>query len=86
MNAFLREALLSPSAALPEGFLMVEAVPRQGAKVTGIRVGEDPLGMADARHGRCQGPMVPGIVWESGRRKRQHRPKLPEGARQPKGH
>ena len=41
--AFLREALLSPSAALPEGFLMVEAVPRQGAKVTGIRVGEDPF-------------------------------------------
>ncbi len=38
---FLREALLAPESAVPEGYLLVTAVPRSGASVTGVRVNED---------------------------------------------
>ena len=38
---FLRQALLDPGAAVPEGFAMIRAVPRSGAAVSGIRVNED---------------------------------------------
>lgn len=48
--AHLREAVVSPTAALPEGFLMFTAVPAGGAAVTGVRLGEDPftIQLADA--------------------------------------
>ncbi|MFN0170647.1 MAG: c-type cytochrome [Bryobacteraceae bacterium] len=39
--AYLREALLKPASAVPEGFLMVEAVPGDGAAVEGLRLNED---------------------------------------------
>lgn len=39
--AYLREALEKPGAAVPEGFLMVRAVPVAGKAVEGIRVNED---------------------------------------------
>ncbi|MFN0103324.1 MAG: c-type cytochrome [Bryobacteraceae bacterium] len=38
---FLREALLTPESAVPEGYLLVTVVPRSGASVTGVRVNED---------------------------------------------
>lgn len=39
--AHLRESLISPEASVPEGYLLVTAVPRNGASVTGVRVNED---------------------------------------------
>ena len=39
--AYLREALLEPEAALPEGFLEVHLVTRGGRRVTGVRLNED---------------------------------------------
>jgi putative heme-binding domain-containing protein len=39
--AFLRESLLKPEAALPDGFLMVSVVAKDGREVTGVRVNED---------------------------------------------
>ena len=39
--AFLRESLLDPSAAVPEGYLLVTVVPKNGEAVTGVRVNED---------------------------------------------
>lgn len=39
--AYLRQALVDPGKALPEGFLMVRAVPVTGAEVRGMRVNED---------------------------------------------
>lgn len=38
---FLRQALLEPAAATPEGFAMVTVRPLSGAPITGIRVNED---------------------------------------------
>jgi putative heme-binding domain-containing protein len=38
---YLREALLKPGAAVPEGFLVVRATTREGKVVRGIRVNED---------------------------------------------
>jgi putative heme-binding domain-containing protein len=38
---FLSESLLKPAASLPEGFLMVSVVARDGKEVTGVRVNED---------------------------------------------
>lgn len=39
--AYLREALLDPDAAAPEGFAMVSIVKQDGRKLRGIRVNED---------------------------------------------
>ena len=39
--AHLREALLNPTASLPEEFLQVQAVTRDGKRITGIRLNED---------------------------------------------
>ena len=38
---YLRESLVKPDAAVPEGFLMVSATTRDGKTVRGIRVAED---------------------------------------------
>ncbi|MBM3766477.1 MAG: c-type cytochrome [Acidobacteria bacterium] len=38
---YLREALLTPESAVPDGYLLVTAVPRSGGNVTGVRVNED---------------------------------------------
>jgi len=40
-GAYLRESIVDPQAAVPEGYLLVTVVPRSGASVTGIRVNED---------------------------------------------
>ena len=40
-GAHLRKALLKPAESLPEGFLLVSAVPAAGGSVRGIRVNED---------------------------------------------
>jgi putative heme-binding domain-containing protein len=39
--AHLRESLLEPEKAVPEGFLLVTVIPKTGATVTGVRVNED---------------------------------------------
>jgi cytochrome c oxidase cbb3-type subunit III len=39
--AYLKEALLNPDSALPDGYMQVAATPKSGAKVTGRRVNED---------------------------------------------
>jgi putative heme-binding domain-containing protein len=39
--AYLRQSLLQPEAAAPEGYLLVTAIAASGAKVTGARVNED---------------------------------------------
>ncbi len=39
--AYLRAALLQPEAAVPEGFLQVRVVTKNGRRITGIRLGED---------------------------------------------
>jgi putative heme-binding domain-containing protein len=38
---YLREAVISPEAALPDNFLQVRVVPNQGPTVTGVRLSED---------------------------------------------
>src|SRR6185369_12845904 len=40
-SAFLRESIVNPGAAVPEGFLLVTVVPNGGPRVTGMRVNED---------------------------------------------
>jgi len=39
--AYLREAIVKPAAAHPPGYLVVRAVPVNGAEIRGIRVNED---------------------------------------------
>ncbi len=39
--AYLRESIVNPGAAVPEGYLLVTVVPNSGARVTGVRVNED---------------------------------------------
>jgi cytochrome c oxidase cbb3-type subunit 3 len=39
--AYLRESLVNPGAAVPEGYLLVTVVPNSGQRVTGVRVNED---------------------------------------------
>jgi cytochrome c oxidase cbb3-type subunit 3 len=39
--AYLRESLVDPSAAVPEGYLLVKVVAKNGQSVTGVRVNED---------------------------------------------
>src|ERR1022692_759197 len=39
--AYLRESLVNPGAAVPEGYLLVTVVPNIGQPVTGVRVNED---------------------------------------------
>jgi putative heme-binding domain-containing protein len=39
--AFLRESIVNPGAAVPEGYLLVTVVPNSGPRVTGMRVNED---------------------------------------------
>jgi len=41
--AFLRESLLDPGADVPAGFMQVRAVTREGQRLTGVRVNEDPF-------------------------------------------
>jgi cytochrome c oxidase cbb3-type subunit 3 len=38
---YLRESLLDPQAAVPEGYLLVTVAAKDGQKVTGVRVNED---------------------------------------------
>ena len=39
--AYLRDALLNPGAAVPDGFMVVSVTTREGKKVRGIRANED---------------------------------------------
>jgi putative heme-binding domain-containing protein len=39
--AFLRESIVNPGAAVPEGYLLVTVVPNSGPRVTGVLVNED---------------------------------------------
>jgi len=39
--SYLRESLVDPGAAVPEGYLLVTVVPKNGPSVTGVRVNED---------------------------------------------
>jgi len=39
--AYLRESMVAPEAAVPEGFLLVEVATSSGAAIRGIRVNED---------------------------------------------
>jgi cytochrome c oxidase cbb3-type subunit 3 len=39
--AYLRESIVNPGAAVPEGYLLVTAVPNSGQPITGVRVNED---------------------------------------------
>jgi putative heme-binding domain-containing protein len=41
--AHLRESLLDPAAAVPDGFLVVRARAHEGREVTGLRLNEDPF-------------------------------------------
>src|SRR5689334_7951536 len=41
--AYLRQSLLKPEAAVPDGFLQVELVTRDGPRLTGVRLNEDAL-------------------------------------------
>ena len=38
---YLRESLLEPDAAVPDGFLMVRVVTKDGRRITGVRLSED---------------------------------------------
>jgi cytochrome c oxidase cbb3-type subunit 3 len=40
-EAYLRESLLNPEAAVPEGYLLVKIVAKNGQSVTGVRLDED---------------------------------------------
>jgi cytochrome c oxidase cbb3-type subunit 3 len=39
--AYLRESIVNPGAAVPEGYLLVTVVPNGGQRVSGVRVNED---------------------------------------------
>jgi len=39
--AFLRDCIVDPAAAIPEGFVMVRATPRNGRVISGVRLNED---------------------------------------------
>jgi len=39
--AYLRESLINPEAAVPEGFLEVQLAARNGRRITGVRLNED---------------------------------------------
>jgi cytochrome c oxidase cbb3-type subunit 3 len=39
--AYLRESLVDPQAAVPEGYVRLTVVPKAGRRVTGLRVNED---------------------------------------------
>lgn len=39
--AFLRESLVEPEKAVPEGYMLIAITPKSGAAVTGVRVNED---------------------------------------------
>jgi cytochrome c oxidase cbb3-type subunit 3 len=39
--AYLRESIVNPGAAVPEGYLLVTVVPNSGPPVTGVRANED---------------------------------------------
>ena len=41
--AYLRQSLLDPAAAVPEGFLLVATVGRDGRRIRGVRLNEDPF-------------------------------------------
>jgi|SRR5579872_698949 len=40
-GAYLRESLVDPEAAVPDGYLLVKVVAKNGQSVTGVRVNED---------------------------------------------
>jgi cytochrome c oxidase cbb3-type subunit III len=42
---YLRDSLLDPEAAVPEGYLLVKVVTKSGENVTGIRVDEDSFSL-----------------------------------------
>jgi putative heme-binding domain-containing protein len=39
--AYLRESIVNPGAAVPEGYLLVTVTPKNGERVTGVRLNED---------------------------------------------
>lgn len=41
--AHLREAIVQPDSALPDGFMLLEAIPINGSAIKGIRLAEDPF-------------------------------------------
>jgi cytochrome c oxidase cbb3-type subunit III len=42
---YLRESLVDPGAAVPEGYLLLTVVAKDGRKVTGVRVNEDSFSL-----------------------------------------
>ena len=42
---YLRDSLVDPSAAVPEGYLLVTVVTKDGRNVTGVRVNEDSFSL-----------------------------------------
>src|SRR5436190_1522451 len=42
---YLRESLVDPSAAVPDGYLLVSVVTKGGEKVSGVRVNEDSFSL-----------------------------------------
>ena len=42
---YLRESLVDPQAAVPEGYLLVTVVTKDGRNVTGVRVNEDSFSL-----------------------------------------
>ena len=43
--AYLRESLADPGAAVPEGYLRVTVVTKEGSRITGVRVNEDSFSL-----------------------------------------
>jgi cytochrome c oxidase cbb3-type subunit 3 len=43
--AYLRESLVDPGAAVPEGYLLVTVVTKDGRNITGVRVNEDSFSL-----------------------------------------
>lgn len=43
--AYLRESLVDPQAAVPEGYVRLTVVPKAGRSVTGVRVNEDSFSL-----------------------------------------
>lgn len=41
--AHLRESITTPNATLPDGYLVIEAIPTTGTAVKGVRLAEDPF-------------------------------------------
>ena len=43
---YLRESIVDPEAAVPDGYLLMKVSTKTGENVTGVRVNEDPKGVS----------------------------------------